>query len=259
MQRPRSRGVLALLVVATCCMAPFGDAADAPALSEGVVKPFRAVTISASIREIIRKIQVEEGDRIKEGQPLVNLQSEKQQLAVERYEQMISKAQFDYNAAKRLFDQNVSSRDDALAKEVELKRLQAELSIAKAELAEREILSPLTGVVVRKFKESGESISENDPILQVMTTDQVLLLFHLEASQLPAISLGQEFAVQFPEMPNVKSLKAKVNFIDPEVDARSGLFRVRLLLDNKEGTIRPGLRVQAAFPPPPGKTAPAQS
>ena len=257
MKRPWSRGALTLLIAATCCLPQSGNAADAPPLSEGVVKPFRAVTVSASIREIIRKIHVEEGDRIKEGQPLVSLLSEKQQLAVERYDQMISKAQFDYNAAKRLFDQNVASRDDALAKEVELKRLQAEHNIAKAELAEREILAPLTGVVVRKFKESGESISENDPILQVMTTDQVLLLFHLEASQLSSISLGQEYAVHFPEMPSVKNLKAKVNFIDPEVDARSGLFRVRLLLDNKEGLVRPGLRVQAAFPPPPGKAAPA--
>ncbi|QIF04546.1 efflux RND transporter periplasmic adaptor subunit [Roseimicrobium sp. ORNL1] len=240
------------------CLPFVGSAADKPQLTEGVVKPFRAVTISASIREIIRKIHVEEGDRIKEGQPLVSLLSEKQQLAVERYDQMISKAQFDYNAAKRLFDQNVSSRDDALAKEVELKRLQAELNIAKADLAEREILAPLTGVVVRKFKESGESISENDPILQVMTTDQVLLLFHLEASQLSSIKLDQEYAVQFPEMPDVKGLKAKVTFIDPEVDARSGLFRVRLLLDNKEGLVRPGLRVLAPFPPPPAKAgAPA--
>ncbi len=223
-------------------------AADDAPLSEGVVKPFRSVTLSASIREIIREIHVDEGDRIEKGQVLVSLQSEKQELAVERYEQMISKAQFDYDAAKRLFEQKVASRDDAFAKEVELKRLQAEQRIAKVELAERQILAPLTGVVVRKFKESAEAIAENDPILQVMETDQLLLLFHLEAKLLPSIRLGQEIAVRFPAMPETPSVTARINFIDPEVDSRSGLFRVRLLLDNEQGLIRPGLRAQASFP-----------
>jgi RND family efflux transporter MFP subunit len=223
-------------------------------MKEGSVKPFRSVTVSASIREIILKFHVEEGDRIREGQPLVSLRSEKQRLAVERLEQMISKAQFDYNAAQRLFEQKVASRDDAFAKEVELKRLQAEHGIAKAELEEREILAPLTGVVVRKFKEAGESISENDPILEVIETDKLLLLFYLEASQLPFIHLGQDFTVRFPEMPG-QAATAKVNFIDPEIDSRSGLFRVRLLLDNKEGLIRPGLRVQATFPAAPAHDA----
>jgi RND family efflux transporter MFP subunit len=170
---------------------------------------------------------------------------------------MISKAQFDFSAAQRLFEQKVASRDDAFAKEVELKRLQSELGIAKEELAEREVLAPLTGVVVRKFKEAGESISENDPILEVMQTDQLLLLFYLEAPQLSSIQMGQEFAVRFPEMPGMKEATAKLNFIDPEVDSRSGLFRVRLLLDNKAGLIRPGLRVQAAFPAPPSAQAAA--
>jgi len=216
----------------------------------GVVKPFREVTISASIREIIREIHVREGDRIEKGELLVNLQSEKQQFAVERLEQMISKADFDYNATKRLFEKKIASRDDAFAKEVELKRLEAELKIAKADLAERKILSPMRGVVVRKYKESAESIAENDPILEVIETDQLLFLFHLEAPMLSVVTLEQSLPVRFPEMPAISGATAKINFIDPEVDSRSGLFRVRLLFDNQAGLIRPGLRVMARFPSP---------
>lgn len=215
---------------------------------EGVAKPYRTVTISASIRELIQQIHVEEGDIVREGQLLVSLQSEKQALAAERIVQMISKAEFDYNAAKRLFEQKVASKDDAFQAEVELKRLNAELGIAHAELNERKIEAPLSGVVVRKFKESGESIAENDPILQILQTDQLLLLFHLDATMLPSIKLGQSLTVRFPEMPEMEELSATLNFIDPEVDSRSGLFRVRLLLDNKEGLVRPGLRVEADFP-----------
>lgn len=215
---------------------------------EGVTKPFRTVILSASLREVITKIVVEEGDRVVEGQVLVSLEAEKEKVAVERLQLMLEKAQFDYLASKRLFDQNVSSKDEMMVKEVEMKRIKAELKIAEGEVAERHVRSPLSGVVVRRFHEPGEAVNEAEPMLQVMDADRLLLLFHLDARQLPSIHLGQEMAVRFPEMPAAKPVRAKVNFIDPEVDSRSGLFRVRLLLDNKEGIHRPGLRVQAAFP-----------
>jgi len=218
------------------------------AMREGVAKPFKVVVMSASLREMITKIGVEEGDRITEGQVLVNLESEKEKLAVERTEQLIAKAQFDYNAAKRLFEQNVSSKDDMLSKEVDLKRLQTELRMAKAEVAEREMLAPLTGVVVRRFHEPGEAVNEAEPVLQVMDSDKLLLLFHLEAPMLSMLKIGDEIDVVFPEMTPAAERKAKVHFIDPEVDARSGLFRMRLLMENSDQAVRPGMKVKGAFP-----------
>lgn len=227
---------------------PSGNLKAQTAWIDGVVKPYKAVTISASLREIIRKIEVSEGERIKEGQMLVRLEAEKQRLAIERYALVISKASFDQKAAQRLFEQNVASRDDAMNKDIELKRLQVEQDIARAELADREIKSPINGVVVRKLKESGESVNETEPILQLMETDRLLLLFYLQADMLSSVKLGQEIATRYPELSADTVKKAVVDFIDPEVDARSGLFRVRLLLDNKDDLLKPGMRVQAEFP-----------
>jgi membrane fusion protein, multidrug efflux system len=217
-------------------------------LREGVAKPFKVVTMSASLREMITRINVEEGDRITAGQVLVSLEAEKEKLAAERIEQLIAKAQFDYNAAKRLFEQNVSSKDEMLSKEVDLKRLQTELKMAQAEVAEREMLAPLTGVVVHRLREPGEAVNEAEPILQVMDSDKLLLLFYLEAPMLSVLQLGDELNVDFPEMTPAVQRKAKVHFIDPEVDARSGMFRVRLLMDNTDQAVRPGMKVRAAFP-----------
>lgn len=214
----------------------------------GVVKPFKSVVVSATLREVIEQINVEEGDRIEAGQALIHLRSDKQRLAVERYELVIRKAEFDYKAAQRLFEQNVSSRDDALNKELELKRLIVEQAIAQAEYDERTIKSSLNGVVVKKLKEAGESVNEVEPILQIVENDRLLLLFYLHADMLPLIKMGQELNTRYPALSSDIVKPAKINFIDPEVDARSGLFRVRLLLDNSDELIKPGMQVQAAFP-----------
>lgn len=240
-----------ILFVVSAALVPSGMA-QTPAPStewhEGVAKPFRAVILSASLREVITNIAVQEGDRIKAGQVVVTLESAKEKVAVERLQLMLEKAQFDHNAAKRLFEQNVSSKDEALAKELELKRITADLKIAAAEVAEREIKAPLTGVVVHRLHEVGEAVNEAEAIMQVMEVDRLLLLFHLEAPMLSVLKQGQEIEVVFPELSPPLQSRAKVDFIDPEVDARSGLFRTRLLLDNKDGQARPGMKVRAKFP-----------
>ena len=234
----------------TFLMAPgvFVVSAQTPVAREGIAKPFKVVTMSASQREVITKIAVQEGDRIKQGDILVSLEAEKQKLAVERLAQMQEKAQFDFNAAKRHFEANVTSRDDMLAKQVEMKRLQAELDIAKVEASQREMVAPLTGVVVHRFHEPGEAVNEAEAILQVMDSDRLLLLFYLEAPMLSVIKLGDELDVAFPEATPVARRRATINFIDPEVDGRSGMFRVRLLMDNADHALRPGMKVQALFP-----------
>lgn len=242
-----SHRVAAWCLACSGLLAVFAEAQQPPAGREGVAKPFKTVIMSASLREVITKIAVEEGDRIKQGQVLVSLEAEKEKLAAERLVQMIAKAQFDFNASKRLFEQNVSSRDEMLAKDVDLKRLQAELKIANAEVAEREMVAPLTGVVVHRYHEVGEAVNEAEPILQVMDSDKLLLLFYLEAPMLSVLKMGDEVAVSFSEMVPAVERKAKINFIDPEVDARSGMFRVRLLMDNSDHAIRPGMKVRGAF------------
>ena len=191
---------------------------------------------------MITKITVEEGDRVTAAQLLVSLESEKEKLAVERLEQMLEKARFDAAAAKRLFEQNVSSKDDMMVKDVELKRVTAELNIAKADLAERSIHAPIGGVLTNRLREVGEAVNEADPILQIIDTDRLFVLFHLETKYLSTLKLGQEAEVSFPEVTPAVVKSGKVHFIDPEVDARSGLFRVRILLDNKDGAARPGMR-----------------
>ena len=239
---------LAAWSLACALMLSLQAGAQQPAFREGVAKPFKVVIMSASLREVITKIAVEEGDRIKQGQILVSLEAEKEKLSAERLVQMIAKAQFDFNASKRLYEQNVSSKDEMLAKDVDLKRLQAELKIANAEIAEREMLAPLTGVVVHRYHEAGEAVNEAEPILQVMDADKLLLLFYLEAPMLSVLKADDEIAVAFPEMTPAVERKAKINFIDPEVDARSGMFRVRLLMDNADHAVRPGMKVRGTFP-----------
>ena len=56
-------------------------------------------------------------------------------------------------------------------------------------------------------------------------------------------------ALHFPALPdNSENFTAVVSFVDPRIDAASGLFRVKLLLDNPDHEIKAGMRGFAEFP-----------
>lgn len=212
---------------------------------EGTVIPFREVTLGSPMQGIIDSIPFEEGDSVKEGEIVVSLLRDLELLDIERYREVLKKAEFDHLAAKRLFEKNVATRDETMGKEMELRRLEAERDMALARLDEKEIKSPINGIVVRKLKEKGEAIDRAEGVIEIIDLSKVYLEFYLETSLFSKVSKGQKVAVEFPALDFDST--AEIAFIDPRIDASSGLFGVKLVMDNSEGKVIAGMRSFADF------------
>ena len=64
--------------------------------SQGLVLPFKLVSVSSPVvQDIIREIAVEEGDVVREGQVLAQLESAKEALDVEQYNKLIERRSFE--------------------------------------------------------------------------------------------------------------------------------------------------------------------
>jgi multidrug efflux pump subunit AcrA (membrane-fusion protein) len=63
---------------------------------------------------------------------------------------------------------------------------------------------------------------------------------------LPELQQGNEVPVRFAEPINAK-FTGKIDFIAPNIDASSGLLRVKVLIENPEHIIKAGLKGTAQF------------
>lgn len=218
---------------------------------EGTAMAWERITVSSPVEEIVAEVGVEEGDVVEKGALLVQLQAKKQELEVLRLDKLIDKARFSFEATTKLFEQNIESRETMLEKKAELDQLLVEREIAQALVEERRITSPIAGKVVHRLKDPGESIGRVEPLIEIIDVSRLKLMLFLPASYVGSLTPGTEFEVEFPEYEGLgKGLKAKLIFIDPQVDARSGLFRARFEFDNSEHDIKPGVRVQVKLPKP---------
>ncbi len=154
---------------------------------------------------------------------------------------------------------NLPVPQDRAKKDEELVKLntiieRSELEMAKAnyfatqknveatELLLREsiIRSPLQGVIASKNKYQGEAVKEGEAIFVVVATDQVLIKYNINESEIWKLKKDQivEFSVDaYPE----KTFKGKVHIVGAIIDPQSRTVEVKVIADNPLNELKPGM------------------
>jgi RND family efflux transporter MFP subunit len=125
---------------------------------------------------------------------------------------------------------------------------QAEAGLEQAELSlENSIVkSPIKGVVSAVRTEEGEIISPGQPVITVIDVDQLYLEVSVTAATMSRLKEGDQLRI-IPEAIKDEELTAEIETISPEAEPASKNFPVKMLVDNSEHNIRPGMFGDAVF------------
>ncbi|MEN3941451.1 efflux RND transporter periplasmic adaptor subunit [Prosthecobacter sp. SYSU 5D2] len=216
----------------------------------GLILPLHEVKVGTPVEGLVREILVDEGDTVESGQPLVHLVDDLEKLDVERAEKVLEKAKFDHEAAQKLLKENIGTREEALRKSIEhdLARIQRDAAVVRVK--QKTLTAPLQGVVVSRGKEPGEAVQLHEVLLQIVHIRQVEAQFYLEPAQALNLKMGDQKKLLVPSLPEPGEITGEVVFLDPRLDAESGLYRVKLRVDNADLRLKAGMRVEADFAKP---------
>jgi RND family efflux transporter MFP subunit len=221
-----------------------------PLSVEGLIIPFRQIRLSSPVEAIVRKIEVKEGDRVTTGQILAVLYSPLDLLEAERAEKILAKTEFAWRANDRLSKEKIVSEDKALVAKLEYDVALIESQRARAAIEDKTLRAPWDGQIIRAFKETGETVGRTQEVFQLLDYSQVYVQVYIDARYLPQVREGMTAEVKFAtdgSRQSVKAVPATVKFVDPVVDAGSGLFRVKFLIPNADFSIKPGLPATVVF------------
>jgi membrane fusion protein (multidrug efflux system) len=220
-----------------------GDqSADAPML--GIVQAFREVVLSSPVDELVADTPFEEGQAVREGDVVLKLRDSEQQLEVKRSAAVMRKAEFDASASRDLVREKIIAEDKGLEQEVRLELAKLECETARLKADERSLRSPISGIVTKRLKEKGESVGRMEPVIEVMEIDRVYVMLNLPEGARANIHQGAPAEVKVISAGHGKAFSGKVDFIDPVVNPGSGLFRLKILVENSEALLRPGMRAE---------------
>lgn len=239
------------LLLVSLALAALLPAARAQTRLDGLVLPFKEVVVSSPVQSTIESIRFREGDTVKAGDVLARLYGRIEELDMLRTRAALEKREFDFKGSANLYADKIISEDEALKNKIELElaRLQAEQ--ASELFRQRTITAPIAGILVEQMREIGESVSASQALFRLVDIDRVYVQFYLHSDHSTQLKVGDTVKVRChvgSAQAGPREFTGQVDFIDPRVDAASGLLRVKVLLANPGHVIKPGLRADVLLP-----------
>lgn len=236
------------------------------------VKPVTRAILAAEQEGIVATRSFDEGQSIEKGAELVQLDLDMLNVtrAAAAAAQGSAKAELDrvtldmvnnereLQRVKMLFDSGVAPEKEFLDVRTRYEQSVALVAVRKAQLAEADaalarvdlqirkarIVSPLSGVVSKRHIEVGNWLRVGDAVAEVVQLDPLWIEINAPEVSMPRLKRGDEARVSIDALGG-EELLGKVEQILPEGDPGSRTFRVRVLLPNPRGTVRPGFFARA--------------
>ncbi len=95
------------------------------------------------------------------------------------------------------------------------------------------MLAPLTGTIVKSYVSEGQYVKEGDRLFEIADFTTMWLVFAAYEQDLPLIQVGQIVTVSTPSLPG-QPTKARVSFINPNLDETTRSAKVRVVLENPD-------------------------
>jgi RND family efflux transporter MFP subunit len=247
----------------------------------GTALPKDSVELGPKMSGTLAAVDVEEGDRVKKGQALFRLDTKSTRLGVQQAEAALAGAKIARDNAKKELERQqqlaakgtvaaaVLERTESGFNSAENGVAQAEvmLSMARRGTTDSAVYSPIDGIVARKLKSVGETVTMMPPTTVVVIQNQAVLEVRarIPEAALRLVHEGDQVTAHFSALEVAR--EAKVVRIQPTVDPMTRTIEVVTDVDNADGSLRPGMYVELELRPPlasilpeqPGKPAEAKA
>ncbi|SDZ77655.1 efflux RND transporter periplasmic adaptor subunit [Microbulbifer marinus] len=227
----------------------------------GTLTPSRQAMLSAEVDGLVSEIHVDVGNRVKKGQPLLELDPELNVIArdaalaeVERSREALAESRRRLGEAQRLIGDNhiAETEVEALASQVrirnaELRRAQIEAKHQEALLRRHKISAPFDGAISQRFAELGEWVEPGVNLFELVSADGLRADFQVPQRVYARIDPKTPLEVRF-DTDSDHTYKASVQHKVPlsSSGARTFMLRTEIATDSTPELI-PGMSVSATL------------
>ena len=223
-------------------------------VASGTIEPEQLVEVRPRISGIIEHFRVDEGDRVKAGQVVAQIERETLQAAVKEARAVVEEAQVErdhslveLNRKVDLFERGVESKDildqfraDSARSAARLERARATLERLDQELAYATITAPVDGLVLRRDLDPGAaaasvaSVTGGTVLMTIADTSQMHLLGTVDENEIAQVRVGQTarirteaypgevFAGRVRKIASIGDRKENVTSFEVEVEVLAG-------------------------------------
>jgi len=226
----------------------------------GTVTAFNTVTVRSRVDGQIVKINFTEGQYVKEGDALIEIDPRPYQVQLEQAEGQLAKdqaqlkdMQVDYERYTLLYKEGVIPKQQLDTQQAQvgtyegaIKADQATIDNAKLQITYSHITAPISGRVGLRLVDMGNIVHATDTngLLVITQLQPIAVLFSLPQDQLPEViarmRTGKQLEVEAYDRDNSgKIASGNLLTIDNQIDTTTGTYKLKAVFDNAKNELFP--------------------
>ena len=222
--------------------------------ASGQLQEAERVTLTARIPQTVTSVNVNVGDKITKGQVLMEFQQKTIKALAEEAKAYLNKenseldySRLTYQRLLNLYERNLIAKAELETADRKVKESQWEHSMALRKLEEAmqsldytTVKSPVTGIVLEKKINYGETPKVNDPVFTLGVIDHVFMKAAVAEERLSSIHLNQKADIFLDSFRN-EIFEGDIVKIDPNVNPATRTFIAYIRILNNDFKLVPGL------------------
>jgi membrane fusion protein (multidrug efflux system) len=199
-----------------------------------------SLTVTSKIAGIVKAIRFTEGQQVKAGTVLIELEDREPMANLESAKALRDQAKAAFNRTKSLQATGNAPASRLDDQEGAYRAAEARVRVIEAQLADLKIVAPFSGRVGIRRVSQGALISVGTVITTLDDVETIKLRFFVPEAAVSAVRTGSNVAASGNAAPD-RVFTGSIASIDTRVDATTRAVEVRAEFPNQDGALKPGM------------------
>ncbi len=219
----------------------------------GSLKSKQGVMLRPEVSGRIAKLGFANGERVKRGQLMVQLDDTLQQAQLQQAQAQASIARTNLQRSRELLAQGFVSQSAVDQNAAAMEVANAQTALAQAQLARMKVLAPFDGTTGLRAVDVGDYVKDGAELVNLEDLSALTVRFALPERAIDKLRPGQAVDVTLDALPG-RSFKGTVLAVDSQVDANGRAVQVQAQVANPGALLKPGMfaRARVVFAVRPG-------
>lgn len=205
----------------------------------GEVRSNSNVTISAEAMGLISRIPVEEGQNVKQGDVLLNINASVLQSNIEEVKTQLELASSVFERQKNLWEQNIGSEIQFLEAKNRKEALERQLATLQTQLNQSVVRAPFNGTIEELMVRQGEMASAGMPLVRLVSLQNMYIKADVSENYVGNFKRGDEVEVTFPALN--RTITTSLASVGQVIDPRNRTFTIEARLPGDTELLKPNL------------------
>ena len=206
----------------------------------GSLKSRQGVMMRPEVSGRVARLGFRDGERVKRGQLLVQLDDALQQAQLQQAQAQSSIARTNLQRSRELLAQNFVSPSVVDQNVANLQVADSQVALAQAQAARMRVVAPFDGTLGIRSVQVGDYVKDGADMVSIEDLSGLHVEFTLPERYIARVRNGQTVELALDALPG-RAFKGRIDALDSQVDPNGRSLRVRASVDSSDAQLKPGM------------------